>query len=389
MLGILKKVFIKSDDTSDPKVRCAYGTLCSVYGIFLNVLLFAGKILCGMISGSIAIIADSFNNLADAGSSVITLFGFQLASKKPDTDHPFGHGRFEYISGLIVSFAIILMGFELVKSSVSSIIDPEPVTYSVLSMVILSVSVLVKIYMSLYNRNIGKKISSAAMIATSKDSLSDAVSTAVLLVVTLIAPFLPFQIDGWAGLCVAVLIIWAGIGSARDTISPLLGQQPDPEFVSSVECIVMSHGEVCGIHDLVVHDYGPGRVMISLHAEVPASMDIDIAHDVIDNIEVELTNELNCHATIHMDPVNTDDPETVMMKNKVAEIVSFIDRKASMHDFRVVLGKSHTNLIFDVVIPFDTDISDDEFVAEIRTKVREISSKYNCVVRVDKDYTGH
>ncbi|MBR4881657.1 MAG: cation transporter, partial [Clostridia bacterium] len=330
MINLLSSIFVKNrENTADPAVRTAYGTLCSVFGIFLNILLFAGKLICGLVSGSVAITADSFNNLADAGSSIVTLFGFRLANMKPDPEHPFGHGRFEYISGLIVSFAIILMGFELAKSSVAAVIDPEPVEFSLISIIILAFSVMVKLYMAFYNRAVGKKISSAAMDATAKDSLSDALSTGVILIIAIITPYIPFAIDGWAGLVVSLLILWTGIGSVKDTISPLLGQSPDKEFVSNIEKIVMSYPDVSGIHDLVVHDYGPGRLMISLHVEVPVSMDINDAHDMIDNIEVHLTNELNCHAVIHMDPVDYDDPKTVELRIKTADIVKGLCGNAS------------------------------------------------------------
>ncbi len=390
MIKLLSSIFIKDrDNTGDPAVRTAYGTLCSIFGIFLNLLLFAGKLACGLISGSIAITADSFNNLADAGSSIVTLFGFRLANMKPDPEHPFGHGRFEYISGLVVSFAILLMGFELAKSSVSAIANPEPVEFSVLSLIILAVSVAVKLYMAFYNRAIGKKISSAAMDATAKDSLSDAVSTGVILVIAIVTPYIPFAIDGWAGLVVSALILWAGINSVKDTISPLLGQSPDKEFVSDIEKIVMSYPNVSGIHDLVVHDYGPGRLMISLHAEVPVSMNINVAHDMIDNIEVHLTKELNCHAVIHMDPVDYDDPKTVELRVKVNEIVKGLCGNASIHDFRVVYGNTHTNLVFDVVLPFDTDFGDKDFISKVEKRVKAYDENLNCVIHIDKDYTGH
>ena len=390
MIKLLSSIFIKDrDNTADPAVRTAYGTLCSVFGIFLNLLLFAGKLTCGLISGSIAITADSFNNLADAGSSVITLFGFRLANMKPDPEHPFGHGRFEYISGLVVSFAIILMGFELAKSSVSAISNPEPVEFSLLSLIILAVSVAVKLYMAFYNRAVGKKISSAAMDATAKDSLSDAISTGVILVIAIVTPYIPFDIDGWAGLVVSGLILWAGITSVRETISPLLGQSPDKEFVCDIEKIVMSYPDVSGIHDLVVHDYGPGRLMISLHVEVPVSMDINVAHDMIDNIEVHLSKELNCHAVIHMDPVDYNDPKTLELRCKVNEIVKGLCGNASIHDFRVVYGNTHTNLVFDVLLPFDAEHSDKDFVLKVQKRVKAYDEKLNCVIHIDKDYTGH
>ncbi|MGM9588106.1 MAG: cation diffusion facilitator family transporter, partial [Candidatus Limivicinus sp.] len=269
MIKLLTKLFIKDhENVTNAAVRRAYGTMCSLYGIFLNLLLFAGKYFAGVISGSVAITADAFNNLSDAGSSIITLLGFAIAGKKPDPDHPFGHGRAEYLAGLVLSAVIILMGFELVKSSFEKILHPEPISSGLLPAIILVCSILVKFYMCLYNRSVGKKINSAAMQATATDSLSDSVATTVVLISMGVSYFFHVNIDGYAGLLVAVFILYAGFNAAKDTVSPLLGQAPDPEFVQQVADIVTAHPEVVGIHDLVVHDYGPGRVMVSLHAEV-------------------------------------------------------------------------------------------------------------------------
>lgn len=387
MIGLLIKLFIKDKEKiKEPRVRTAYGILCSLYGVFLNILLFAGKLIGGALSGSIAIIADSFNNLGDAGSSVVTMLGFRLASKKPDSEHPYGHGRYEYISGLIVSFAIILMGFELGKSSLSSIIDPIKIEYSLFALLMLGVSIATKLYMAFYNNRIGRRIGSAAMRATAKDSLSDAISTSAILLFALLSDYLPFVPDGWAGLAVSALIVWTGIGSVKDTVSPLLGKSPDKEFVDNIYKLVMSHREICGVHDLVVHDYGPGRVMISLHAEVPVTMDIDYAHDIIDNIELELSEKLNCHTTIHMDPINSTDPETIEMKHRVSDVVRGLHPGASIHDFRMVKGQSHTNLIFDAVLPFDSLYESDEFADMIIRRIKAYDDKLNCVIRVDREF---
>ncbi len=389
MVTLLVNLFIKNkDNTSEPGIRSAYGTLCSIFGVFLNVLLFAGKLICGMISGSVAITADSFNNLADAGSSVVTLFGFRLADREPDPEHPFGHGRFEYISGLIVSFLIILMGFELAKSSFDSILNPKKVEYSSLALVILGVSVVVKLYMAFYNNAIGKRISSSAMKATAKDSLSDALSTTVILIIAFISPYLPFYIDGYAGMCVSLLIMWAGINSARDTITPLLGTNPDKDFVEEIEKLVMSYPDVFGIHDLVVHDYGPGRLMISLHVEIPVAMDIGYAHDMIDNIEVALSQHFKCHTVIHMDPVDHNDPRTLELKSKVNSIVKGLVFDASIHDFRVVYGNTHTNLVFDILLPFTAEIKDKELCDMVKKRVKAYDPVLNCVICIDKDYVG-
>ena len=387
MITLLSRWFIRDrDHVTDPAVRRAYGQLCGLTGIGLNVLLFIGKFLAGTISGSIAITADAFNNLSDAGSSVITLLGFRLAGRKPDPEHPFGHGRIEYISGLIVSGLILLMGAELAKTSFDKILHPAAVDFSVIAMVILAVSILVKLYMSLYNRRIGKKINSAAMAATAADSISDAISTSAVLAAMLVAKFSGLMIDGYVGMIVAVLILISGVKAAKETIAPLLGQAPETEFVQQIERIVMSHPPICGIHDLVVHDYGPGRVMISLHAEVPAGGDMLELHDVIDNAEIELRRELNCEAVIHMDPIVTDDGITSELRAKVSELVKTIDERITIHDFRIVPGNTHTNLIFDAVVPFDIGISAQEVSERISRLVSEMDSNYFAVVLVEHSY---
>ena len=297
MVQLLARFFIKNyEQTESPSVRQSYGVLCGSVGIGFNILLFIGKFLAGLISNSIAITADAFNNLSDAGSSLITLIGFKMAGQKPDTEHPFGHGRIEYLTGLLVSLLILLMGVELIKSSVSKILYPEVTECTPVVAGILIVSILVKLYMYLYNRSTGRKIDSAAMMATAADSLSDMLSTSVVLIATLIGKFTGLQIDGWCGLLVGIFILYAGFSAAKDTISPLLGQPPQKEFVEKIESIVQSYPQVLGIHDLIVHDYGPGRVMISLHAEVPASGDMLHLHDTIDNIERQLHRELHCDA---------------------------------------------------------------------------------------------
>ena len=322
MIEFLARVFIRHRDTLSPSaLRQAYGQLCGAVGIGLNLLLFAGKLFAGTISGSIAITADAFNNLSDAGSSVVTLLGFRLAGRKPDPEHPFGHGRMEYISGLAVAGLILLMGVELGKSSLKKILSPEEIVSSPLVLAILAVSVAVKLYMFYYNRSIGKKIKSAAMSATATDSLSDAVSTTAVLITTLVGQFTGLNIDGWVGLLVALFILFSAYKAAKETLSPLLGQAPDPELVQEIRDIVLSNDTVLGVHDLVVHDYGPGRLMITLHAEVPAHGDIMAMHDVIDNIEKELMEKLHCHAVIHMDPIGTDGSVTAL-KGAVAAPVA-------------------------------------------------------------------
>ncbi|HBA49252.1 MAG TPA: cation-efflux pump [Lachnospiraceae bacterium] len=385
MITLLAKLFIKkTDDTKNLSVRQAYGILCGAVGIFLNLCLFAGKFIAGTISNSIAITADAFNNLSDAGSSIITLIGFKMAGQKPDPHHPFGHGRIEYISGLLVSVIILLMGAELLKSSFAKILLPEMPDFSPAAIAVLLASILVKCYMFLYNRQLGKKLDSAAMSATAADSLSDTIATSAVLAATLIGHYANLAIDGWCGLLVGLFICYAGYTAARDTISPLLGQAPEPEFVNQINDIVMAHEEILGIHDLIVHNYGPGRVLISLHAEVPADGNFLALHDKIDIIEHELRDKLNCHAVIHMDPVCVGDAETVRLKALVKEYLSEINGTLTMHDFRIVAGPTHTNLIFDVVTSYDFPLSDTELVAQIQERIQKDNPNYFAVIEVDK-----
>ena len=390
MISILSALFIRDRaNFTDPDVRQKYGMLCGAAGIALNLLLFAGKFLAGILSHSIAVTADAVNNLSDAGSSVITLIGFKLAGQAPDPDHPFGHRRIEYISGLAVSFLIILMGVELLKSSVDKILHPAPVEGSALVLAILAASIAVKIYMYCYNRSIGKKIDSAAMKATAMDSLSDSAATLAVLAATLVGHFTDLMIDGWCGILVAAFILYSGISAARETISPLLGQAPDEEFVKKIEEIVLSHEQVQGMHDLMVHNYGPGRTMISLHAEVPAHGDILALHDTIDNIEGDLRRELKCDAVIHMDPIVTDDPAVQALKTQVEGELHRIDPSLSLHDFRLVTGPTHTNVIFDVVLPYRFRLSDGEVAERLKRFVGGLEGhRYFAVIQVDHSYTG-
>uniref|UniRef100_UPI004056D2AB cation diffusion facilitator family transporter n=1 Tax=Acetatifactor sp. TaxID=1872090 RepID=UPI004056D2AB len=387
MVGILSRLFIKNNqNTSEPTVRQAYGMLCGFMGIFFNILLFAGKFLAGSLSHSIAITADAFNNLSDAASSIITLVGFKMAGQKPDPDHPFGHGRIEYISGLLVSVLILFMAFELLKSSVLKIIHPEELSFSPLIIAILIVSILVKCYMAYYNRSIGKEINSSAMLATATDSLSDTLATTVVLIATIISHFTGFVIDGYCGVLVGLFICYAGLNAAKDTVSPLLGQAPEPEFVQQINDIVMSHEGVLGIHDLIVHNYGPGRVLISLHVEVPADGDILTMHDMIDHIEHELRDTLLCQTVIHMDPVCVDDEETNTLKELVLKYLSEIDTSITMHDFRIVQGPTHTNIIFDVVAPYRFRMTDAELIQVITDKIKSKNPNYFAVIEVDKTF---
>lgn len=389
MITFFSNLFIKDkNNTKNPEVRQAYGMLCGGVGIFLNVLLFFGKLIAGVISHSISITADAFNNLSDAGSSVITLIGFKLSGQKPDPEHPFGHGRIEYISGFVVSLSILIMAFELIKSSVTKIIHPEPISFSPVIVIILVVSILVKLYMAYYNTKIAKLIDSAAMKATATDSISDCRSTLAVLAVTLITHYanLSFPFDGICGVFVGILIFFAGIGAAKDTINPLLGQAPDPDFVKRIEKIVLSYPCIVGIHDLIVHDYGPGRIIISLHAEVSANDNILVLHDTIDNIEKALHKELNCSASIHMDPIKIDDEETKLLKEQVTYLIKEINPTLTLHDFRIVTGPTHTNLLFDIVNPFDSKLEDKELAALVSEKITALNPSYFAIIEVDRAY---
>lgn len=385
MITLLARLFIKDyKDKEKPEVRTAYGMLSGGVGIFLNMCLFLGKLLAGLISGSIAIMADAFNNLSDAGSSVITMLGFKIASAKPDREHPYGHGRMEYVSGMMVAILILLMAVELIQSSVKKIVNPEPMTTSVVTVIILIASILVKLYMMCYNHFLGKTLQSSAMQATAKDSFSDMVSTGVVLLCTLLYWFNGINLDAYCGILVGLFIFYTGVTALIDTVNPLLGQAPDPDFVKRIEEIIEREPDILGVHDLVVHDYGPGRVMVSLHVEVPASGDMLETHDMIDNVERTLEEELGCPATIHMDPIANDDERTQELRETVSNILQEIDSVITMHDFRIVPGQTHTNLIFDVVIPFQYDMSKEELIEQIQSELWKHNKQFYAVITVDR-----
>lgn len=388
MITFLASLFIKDRRNYDsPAVRQAYGVLSGAVGIGLNILLFLGKWIAGTLSGSIAITADAFNNLSDAGSSIITLIGFRLSGQAPDPEHPFGHGRMEYISGLLVSVAILVMGFELIWSSFGKLRDPEPIESSALVLGILLASILVKVYMFYYNRSLSKKLDSAAMKATSVDSLSDTVATTLVLIATVISKYTGLILDGWFGILVGIFIVYTGGSTLKETIDLLIGQPPKKEFIDEIREIVLGHSLVYGVHDLIVHDYGPGRRMISLHAEVAVDGDIQDIHEQIDHIEHELQEKLNCSATIHMDPIVTDDKEVLEMKEKVEEMVQSLNENFSMHDFRMVKGPTRTNLIFDVEVPRKTSLTDNEIMNRLKEQIHGLpGNKYFAVIQIDHEY---
>lgn len=387
MIELIIRLFVKnSGDTEDPAVRRAYGTVSGIVGVVLNVLLFAVKYFAGAISGSIAVISDAFNNLSDAGSSVITLLGFKLSGAKPDREHPYGHGRMEYISGFVVSLLILLMGLELGKASIEKIIHPETVEHGTVSLIILSVAIAVKLYMFIYNRRIAKKIKSQAVMATAIDSISDAAATAAVLVSALIMKYRGIALDGWCGVLVALLILRGGIAAAKETIDPLLGHGPSPELVESIKNIVMAHEEIIGIHDLVVHDYGPGRRMVSLHGEVAGNGDLMQLHDAIDGIERELCEKLGCEAVIHMDPIAVDDERAMEITRTVKELAKSVDARLTVHDLRLVTGPTHTNIIFDVVMPQDAEIGEKELRETLSRMISEAYPNSYAVITVDRSY---
>lgn len=387
MISLLGRIFIKdTEDYQNPQVRRRYGILCSIFGIFLNVVLFGTKFFAGAITGSVAITADAFNNLSDAGSSIITLVGFKFAGMKPDREHPFGHGRFEYVSGLIVAVLIILMGFELGRSSVEKILHPEPVETGAAAIGILVFSILVKLYMASYNYRIGRKISSSAMKATATDSLSDAAATTVVLGAMGIMKFTGVNVDGYCGAMVALFILWAGYQTAKETVSPLLGIKPDVELIKRIHDIVLNHRGILGIHDVIVHDYGPGRMMLSLHVEVPGDENIFKLHDLVEHIEHDLDEALNCESVIHMDPVEAKNEAVIAMRKSISGLVSGLDESLTIHDFRVVTSDSHINLVFDVVAPPEFPMSDEELREEIGKRIEEQYPNHYAVIKIEKAY---
>lgn len=389
MIKLLTRLFVKnSDDTKNPEVRAAYGNMSGIVGIFLNLCLFAAKLTAGIVSASISVVADAFNNLSDAGSSVVTFLGFKLASRPADKEHPFGHGRYEYVAGLGISVVILLVGIELLKSSIGKIISPDSSTeITLISACILVASVAVKLWMYFFNKILSKKINSSALKATSLDSLTDCVATTIVLIGLMISNLTGLMIDGYLGAAVAIFILFTGVSTFKESLSPLLGNPPDAEFVSDIKDTVMQDDMIVGIHDLIVHDYGPGRCIISLHAEIPSNEDILKAHDSIDLIEKTLERKFNCMATIHMDPIATDDEYTLNLKDKVCKELCGDESRFSIHDFRVVKGDTHTNVIFDLVVPYGIKRSEDEIRKTAKEKIRNIDPKLIPVMHIEKSFT--
>lgn len=389
MQNWLVKKFIKDyENTQDINVRASYGKLSGKIGILCNVFLFIGKFLAGTVSGSVSITADAVNNLSDAASSIISLIGFKMAEKPADKDHPYGHARYEYLSGLTVAVMIILIGFELFKTGFDKVLHPTAVDFSVISAVVLLISILIKLWMSLFNKSLGKKINSSALKATAADSRNDVISTAAVLSASVISHFLKINLDGYMGIAVAVFILYSGIGLVKDTLDPLLGKAPDPELVDYIQNKILSYDGVLGTHDLMIHDYGPGRKFASVHVEMAAEEDVLKSHDVIDNIERDFLANNSLNIIVHFDPIVTKDAIVNDLRSWLLEQVKSIDNRLSIHDLRVVPGTTHTNLIFDCVMPNSLNLSPSELKLKIRKLVNDKYPNYYCVITVDSSYAA-
>lgn len=374
------------NNVKDRTVRDSYGKLAGIVGIISNTLLCVMKVIVGLLSGSIAIVADAINNLADASSSIITLIGFKLAAMPEDKEHPYGHARYEYLSGLVVSFMIILVGIELGKSAVEKILHPAPPLFSLATVLVLLLAILIKIWQARFNIDAGKKINSLTLIATGTDSRNDVISTSAVLISLLLGHFAHINIDGYMGAAVSLFIIWSGISLVRETISPLLGEAPDPALVEQIEQIAMGEEGVLGIHDLVVHNYGPGKIFASLHIEVDAAVDVMVSHDLVDNIEHAIQRALQINITAHMDPVNVSDPNRASLSALIQSAISEMDGVLSFHDLRIVPGPTHTNVIFDVVIAQNCKLCEEEISDILSARIAAYNDTFFAVVDIDKNY---
>ena len=387
MTNFLIRIFIgKNKDTNDPKIRSRYANLAGVTGIILNILLFAGKLTLGILSASVAIIADAFNNISDAGSSVVTLIGFRLAGKPVDKEHPLGHGRLEYVTGFIVDMLIVLVGFELFKTSIDKIISPALPTVGHWTLAILSVAILVKIWLFFFYRKIGKIIRSSAVRAAASDSLSDGIATTLVLVSAIVAKQFGVAIDGWAGILVALFIAYTGIKAAKETIDLLLGSPPDPEFIKNIYEFVKDYPRIVGIHDVMVHDYGPGRQIVSFHAEVPSDSDINIAHEEVDKMERDMHEKFGCIVTVHLDPIVVNDPLVNEMRALSETAAKSVNADFTIHDFRMTRGEKNINLIFDLLLPVDCKTPTDEAEKAVEAEIKRRCPDCFCVIRAEHPY---
>ena len=387
MTNFLINLFIKDkENVQDRNVREKYGMLSSITGVIVNILLSVFKLIIGVIASSMSIISDALNNISDAGSSIVTMLGFKMSQKKVDADHPWGHGRMEYISAFIVDILIILVGFELLQSSVDKIINPELPSISNVTIILLVVAILVKLWLFVFYKKIAKTISSAAIKGNAYDSISDSISTFAVLISALVAKFMSISIDGYVSLLVSVFILITGFKALKEIIDILLGMKPDPEFVKEIEEFAVKYDTIEGIHDIMVHDYGPGRKIVSFHAEVPANSDICKAHDIIDQMEQDIFEEFGCITTIHMDPIVVDNEEINKMRKETEEIVKSINEKFSIHDFRMTDGGERINLIFDLVIPTDEKVNVEETVTKIQNEIHNKNKKYYAVIKAEHSY---
>ncbi len=385
--NIIMKLFLKNIDEDGAQARAIYGKAASVTGILCNIFLCVIKGLSGILFNSVAILADAVNNLTDAGNSAISLLGVAISSKPADEDHPYGHARVEYISCMGIAFVILYLGFSLFRTSLLKIFNPEDIDKSIISIVVLLVSIALKLWLGVFYKKIGKKINSSVMMANSKDSFNDVVSTSAVLVTTLIAIFADINLDSYAGCAVALLIIWSGICILKETLNNLLGTAPPLSLIENIVNKLRSYEGVKGIHDLVVHSYGPDKYFATVHVEVPCDEDILRSHDMIDNIERDFLLEMNINLVIHLDPIVTNDEEVNKVHHKIYDIIKGIDIEFSMHDFRMVKGETHTNLIFDVVIPASYKVKENIIKSQIENEVKNIDENYFCVITIDRNYT--
>lgn len=385
---LIGKFIQDCENVQNPAVRIAYGKFSSVVGILCNVVLFIGKIAVGTISSSVSITADAVNNLSDASSSIISLFGFKLASRPADEEHPYGHGRYEYLSGLMVALLIMVIGVELFKSSLDKVIHPSAVEFGWISAGVLVFSILLKLWMMFFNKSVGKKINSKTLTATAADSRNDVITTAAVLAASVISHFTDLELDGWMGIAVAVFILYSGFGLVKDTLDPMLGKAPEPELVDEIRNKILSYPGVLGTHDLMVHDYGPGRQFASVHVEMAAEDDVIASHDVIDNIERDFLNNDGLHMIVHFDPIATADSELHTLREWISSEIKNLDSRLSIHDLRIVRGTTHTNVIFDCVVPHDMEIGKKEIKRFISNIVALKYPNYYCVITIDRSYAA-
>lgn len=381
---LIRKFVANHDDTTAPEVRAAYGKLSGIVGIVCNILLFAAKIIIGIMSSSVAIVADAVNNFTDAASSIISLIGFRLSEKPADKEHPYGHGRYEYLAAMGIAVLIIVIGIELFKSGIEKILNPAIIVFSFPLGLVLILSIVLKLWMMAFNRYAGGKINSKALLAASADSRNDVIATTAVLVSAIFSHIFGVDLDGWMGVGVSIFILTSGFGIVKDTIDPMLGNAPNPEYIESIKTKILSYPGVLGMHDLIVHDYGPCRKFASVHVEMAAEEDVIETHDVIDNIERDMLEEIGLHLIVHFDPVVTNDTSTQNLRRLIEDVVTQIDGSLTIHDLRVVQGSTHTNLVFDCVAPYEIKISDSTLKELIEEKVKEINSEYNCVITIDK-----